>query len=379
MTQPILQFGTGRFLQAHVDLFVSQASVRGEAIGGITVVQTSGNAPSRARIAAFAAGLGYRVEIRGRIGGRIVEETVQVDSIRLALDADTDWPQVMASVAGPVRVIVSNTADRGYVLSPHDSPRLLSSSNDVPRSFPAKLLVLLHHRWLRLPEADLSICPCELIYRNGDTLRGIVLDLARAWGATENFIGYLRERCVWVNSLVDRIVSEALEPIGAVTEPYALWAVEQQAGLVLPCRHPAIVVTEQLACRERLKLMLLNLGHSVLADRWLAAGSPDGQTVFDAMNQPSARGEVEAIWQEEVLPVFDANDEGDVARAYLAEVRERLLNPFLLHRLADIAQGHDEKKRRRFAPVVERATAMGLGLPQARLKAALARADEAGP
>ena len=40
MTTPILQFGTSRFLLAHVDLFVSQALAQqggaGQALGGIT-------------------------------------------------------------------------------------------------------------------------------------------------------------------------------------------------------------------------------------------------------------------------------------------------------------------------------------------------------
>ena len=38
---PILQFGTSRFLQAHVDLFVSEALESGDALGGITVVQST--------------------------------------------------------------------------------------------------------------------------------------------------------------------------------------------------------------------------------------------------------------------------------------------------------------------------------------------------
>jgi len=46
MALPILQFGTGRFLQAHVDLFVSQALARGEALGGIAVVQTTSSVQS---------------------------------------------------------------------------------------------------------------------------------------------------------------------------------------------------------------------------------------------------------------------------------------------------------------------------------------------
>ncbi len=55
MGTPILQFGTSRFLQAHADLFIGEALERGEALGRITVVQTTG-APERAgRLAALAA------------------------------------------------------------------------------------------------------------------------------------------------------------------------------------------------------------------------------------------------------------------------------------------------------------------------------------
>ena len=54
-TTPILQFGTSRFLQAHVDLFVSEALARGEALGTITLVQSSGDPARRSRLEALAA------------------------------------------------------------------------------------------------------------------------------------------------------------------------------------------------------------------------------------------------------------------------------------------------------------------------------------
>ena len=63
-----------------------------------------------------------------------------------------------------------------------------------------------------------------------------------------------------------------------------------------------------------------------------------------------------------------------MAEDYLASVRERFLNPFLEHRLADIARNHAQKKQRRFAPVVALAQELNLGLPQPRLRAALADA-----
>ena len=43
MAFPIIQFGASRFPQAHVDLFVSQAFAKGDAMGRIVAVQTTQN------------------------------------------------------------------------------------------------------------------------------------------------------------------------------------------------------------------------------------------------------------------------------------------------------------------------------------------------
>ncbi|MBX3604877.1 MAG: mannitol dehydrogenase family protein [Piscinibacter sp.] len=368
---PILQFGTGRFLQAHADLFVSQALPLGQALGGIAVVQSTDSEQSSARLAALSGAGGYPVCVRGLRQGRPVDEEVRVHSVHAAWHAGRDWPQLLDAMATQVQVIVSNTADKGYELDPDDTAALLATPTAVPRSFPAKLVVLLLHRWRRLPTAPLTLLPCELISRNGQTLRELVAGLAGSWGAPPAFIAYLRQHCVWLNSLVDRIVSEPLHPAGAIAEPYALWAIERQPRMVLPCTHPAIVLTDDLEHFERRKLWLLNLAHSYLAECWLVEGRRPDETVLDAMNDGALRARLEALWREEVLPVFDALGQRDDALAYLVDLRERLLNPFLAHRLADIAQNHAQKKLRRFAPVIEAAASLRLGIVQARLRSAL--------
>ncbi|RZL33052.1 MAG: mannitol dehydrogenase family protein [Rubrivivax sp.] len=369
---PILQFGTSRFLQAHVDLFVSEAAERGEALGGITVVQTTGNPASTLRTQALARAEGFQVIVRGLVDGQALELRKTCHSVREALHAASDWPAVRERLRGPVQVIVSNTGDSGWLLAPADSADLLARNATAPTSFPAKLLVLLHDRWQAQPEAELTLLPCELVSRNGDALRKLVVALAREWQCEAAFVDWLQARPVWANSLVDRIVSEALEPVGAVAEPYALWVVEAQPRLQLPCRHEAIVLTDDLAGHERLKLFLLNLGHTLLADLWLNARLPADMTVVRAMQHPALRGALEEAWQQEVLPVFDALGQGEQARGYLVGLRERLLNPFLAHRLADIAQNHEQKMARRLRPVVELAKLHLPGLAQPRLNAALA-------
>jgi tagaturonate reductase len=358
LRQPILQFGTSRFLQAHVDFFVSQAlesDAPGAAIGGITVVQTTESADSAKRIAALSDGSGYPVRIRGLRAGEIVDEMLTGRAIRQAVHVRKDWPRVREAVSGPVQIIVSNTGDRGYQLDERDNVSDVAGSGRVPHSFPARLLALLHARWQSQPDAPLTLFPCELIEKNGEVLRGIVVTLASQWGLPGKFIHYLAEHCVWVNSLVDRIVSESIRPVGAVAEPYALWAIERHPRLRVPCVHPSIVLTDK---------------------RWLRDARPADETVYRAMNDPVLRAELETVWSEEVVSVFEALGERDDALAYVAQVRERLLNPFLEHRLADIAQNHAQKKQRRIAPLLTLAASLtqakGARIEQPRLTEMLA-------
>lgn len=373
MSEPILQFGTSRFLLAHVALFVSQALERGDAIGGIGVVQTTGNPASHARVAALSRQGSYPVRIRGREQDRAVDSVVVCNAIRSAWIADRDWASVRRAAIEDVRVIVSNTGDTGYRLDERDSPRVLEQGAAAPRSYPAKLLALLHSRWQERPGDGVSVFPCELVENNGDTLREIALGLAVQWSLPEPFVEYLGQRCVWVNSLVDRIVSEPIDPVGAVAEPYALWAIERRAGMQLPCTHENIVLTDDLRSYERLKLFFLNLGHSWLAEQWLTEQRSSSETVLDAMQDPRVRAGLETVWQEEVLPVFAAMDMRARAEDYVASVRERFCNPYLDHRIADIAQNHVAKVKRRVLPLIELANSLVTAGAQPRLRGLLAK------
>ncbi len=362
---PILQFGASRFLQAHVDLFVSEALPRGEAMGPIAVAGTTGSPESRRRVAAFAAGKPYPVLVKGLSEGAIVDESVEVRSVGAGVDAETQWEEIERLFIA-ARCAISNTADRGYETDPDDRP-----DAGPPRSFPGKLakLLLARHRAHGQP---ITLFPCELTPANGRVLRGVVLDVLERWQAPANVRRWVEQECVWVNSLVDRIVSEPLEPLGAVAEPYALWAIENQPGLELPCRHAAMVVAGDLKPYERLKLFILNLGHTYLAEIWARQGGAPGLTVREAMADKTTRAKLDALYDEEVLPVFAGIGMGDEANAYLKTVIERLSNPFLDHRLSEITINHEAKKRRRFGGLIELAGANDVRVGQPRLSAALA-------
>jgi tagaturonate reductase len=290
---------------------------------------------------------------------------VEVGSVGAGVDAATQWDELERLFIA-ARCAVSNTADRGYEGDPNDRP-----DAEPPRSFPAKLAKLLLARFSAGAD-PITLFPCELTPANGKVLRGVALDMLDRWQAPAKARRWVGAECLWVNSLVDRIVSEPLEPLGAVAEPYALWAIEDQPGLELPCRHEAIVVAADLKPYERLKLFILNLGHTYLAEIWARQGGAPGLTVREAVADTTMRTKLDALYEEEVLPVFAAIGMGDEAQVYLKTVIERFSNPFLDHRLAEIFTNHDAKKRRRFGGLIDLAKANEAPVSLSRLIAALA-------
>lgn len=340
----ILQFGTSRFLQAHVDLFASEARASGQNVPDIVVVQTTAHAGRTRRLAGFGDPAGFPVILRGIEHGVAVEREVRVTSVREGLSGVRDWTRLAALFVGDATHIVSNTGDAGYRVT--DEDRRLPGQDEVPASFCAILAELLHRRW-RAGRGGITLMPCELVTRNGDRLRDIITALAADQQRDPAFADWLADSCVWVNTLVDRIVSTPLEPAGAIAEPYALWAIEHQPGLVLPFDHPALALTDDLARFERLKLYILNLGHSWLAERWRCAGEAPDYTVRAAMADAVTRRDLERVMAEEVVPGFAVHGLGDDAAAYVATTLDRFANPYLDHLLADIAGDHAAKLDKR--------------------------------
>jgi len=342
MTTPIIQFGTSRFLQAHADLFVSEALETGDAIGKITVVQTTGSPERAGRLSALAAPGGFPVTIRGLAGGVEIDRTQNVTSVARALSTGGDWDEVKRLVAEEAEILVSNTGDTGYNVRDDDL------DEEIPVSFPGKLIRLLHARFAANGR-PLTVLPSELISRNGDRLKEIILRLQAERIKNADFASWLSTTVVWGNTLVDRIVSEPLEPAGAVAEPYALWAIENQPGLRAPCRHPCVLLVDDLTPYEKLKLHILNLGHTVLSDIWLKTERPQDETVKDILRDPDIHAILMEIYETEVIPGFAAKGLGQEAADYVALTLERFRNPFLEHRIRDIANHHVEKIARRIA------------------------------
>lgn len=348
MTGEIFQFGTSRFLQAHVALFAHEAAEAGQTIPPITIVQVTGAAERAGRLAAFNDPKGYPVLLRGLQDNAIVDRRIQVRSVRRGLAVQTQWGELRDSFVREAEWVVSNVGDSGYDLSDAALVPDAFGAEHPPTGYPALLTVLLFERWRHNP-TPLKILPCELISRNGEMLKGIVMRLAPILSADAAFAAWLKDDVLWANSLVDRIVSEPIEPAGAVAEPYALWAVQRQRGLYMPFDHPAVIMTDDLDRHERLKLHILNLGHTVIADRWLGEHAPADMTVRMFLEDNDRVEWLRTIFRDEVVPAFALAGWEGAAQDYIATTIDRFRNPFLDHRIADIAKNHSQKLERRVA------------------------------
>jgi len=368
----ILQFGTSRFLQAHVDLFAWQARESGQTVPDITIVQASGDQERARRLPAFANPAGFPVIIRGVEDGRVRDQSIMVRSVVAGLAARHDWHALCDLFVGPVTHVISNTGDSGFDVAASD--RRPPDAGAPPVSFCGMLAALLRLRWAA-GRPGITVLPCELRSGNGSALRHIVSALVNDQGGEPDFLAWLGSECLWADTLVDRIVSEAIEPAGAIAEPYALWAIQGQPGLALPFTHPSIVVTDDLEPYERLKLHILNLGHSWLAEGWRKWGGPIGMTVREAIADPHLGSSLKSVYQTEVIPGFETRGMAGEAARYVTTTLERFENPFLAHRLQDIFQHHRMKVDRRVGDFIRWVEETGgdIALPQLR---ALARDTE---
>jgi tagaturonate reductase len=348
LPETILQFGSGRFLRAFADLFIHQANAQGQAVGKVVIVQSTGG--DRAGGLTRQGGR-YHVVIRGLEAGRVVDRIEACESVNRALVASSQWDAVLALARSPqLRVILSNTTEKGYDLDPGDGPE-----DDPPRSFPAKLLAVLGARF----EAGLpgvTLVPCELREHQADLLRGLVLGLARQWELPVEFVAWLESSCYWLNTLVDRIVTGtprehpllAEDSLLTACEPYALFAIQEKPGADRFLEHPAVVWTPDVMPYFLRKVRILNGAHTALLIKALPRGFT---TVREAVEDRELGAWLERLLFEEVVPVLVGRV--DEPAGFAKQTLERFKNPFIEHKLSDIALHHATKVQVRLVPTAQ--------------------------
>ena len=361
----VLQIGEGNFLRGFVDWMLHECR-RQELYAG-SVVVTQPRPAGRPRIEALARQDGlYTLVTRGLQDGEPVESRSIISGFREAIDPYEEWERFMAVAESPEqRLVVSNTTEAGlrYMPEPLAAGKPLAS-------FPAKAAYMLFRRYERYggsPDGGLIFLPCELLERNGDELKRCVLLHARDWGLPEAFEAWVTAHSRFLNSLVDRIVTgypgdqtaEAWfaewgyrDSMVNTAEPYHFWAIEaeDELGGLLPLRAAGlnVVWTDDLQPYQTRKVRILNGAHTLMTPLALLNG---WESVRETMDNPELGAFVRETVREDIIPVLPMAA-GEL-HAYADSVFERFLNPFIHHRLADIAMNTISKFRTRLLPTME--------------------------
>jgi tagaturonate reductase len=325
----VLQFGTGRFLRGFVEAFIDEIEGPGKDAGEpprrrVTVVETTGSGMA-GRLA--AQDFAYVLHTRGLEHGAVVDASRLLTVIDRGVDASEREDELIEAALDPdLRAIVSNTTEQGYALGRF--PRLLAT-------------ILAARARAQLP--GLVILPCELIERNGDRLRKLVSEELALADEGPTIVAMVDEANAWATTMVDRIVTAASGAddsgldLGVVVEPYASWVIETPADVPL-VDHPSVTRTADVTPYVLRKVRILNGAHTALVVR--TRGSRY-QLVREALDDQGIADWLESLMREEIVPALgDRVVDGD---GFVSSVLERLRNPFLDHRLSDIAVNQQQK------------------------------------
>ena len=347
-TRPIrvLQFGGGVFLRGFFDWMLQKANDAGVCDGAAVIVRsrTRGTDPLSAQ--------NFNYTHIARDGGHV--DVTVVDSIAGSVDAAGDYAAFLKLAELPTpEVIVSNTTEAGIVYESCPRP-----TDTCPPTFPAKLTAFLHRRFSVGGEGFL-ILPCELIERNGDTLRDTVLRHAADWALGSDFAAWVKTSCSFRNTLVDRIVSgapDADEDAGLAytdalintSEYFHLFVIEGEEDARLPFARIGLNVkwVPSVEDYRTVKVRILNGAHTSMIPYAMLLGL---ETVGDCLRDERTERHLKGCL-EEILTSMD----GDAAenRAYADEVLTRFANPYIHHLCAAISLNSVSKFRVRVLPSI---------------------------
>lgn len=372
LREKVVQFGEGNFLRAFVDWMISRMNARGLFSGSVIVVQPI----PQGMVDKINEQDGlYTVLLRGIQSGKPVEEQEIVTSVSRGLNPYTDFAGFLKCAENPdLRFIVSNTTEAGIAFSDRDRV-----TDAPPASFPGKLTVFLQHRFKHFrggADKGCVMLPCELIERNGDTLKDDVRKTAQLWGLEPAFLDWVENHNEFTNTLVDRIVTGyPKDEFAALTaklgyydtlldagEFFHSWVIESRWDLSeeFPLTKAGldVVWTSNMTPYRDRKVRILNGAHTMMA---LAAYLAGKTTVGECMADGLIRGYVETAIAEEIIPTLDLPKD-DLLR-FGAAVLERFANPHIKHYLLSIALNSTSKYRARVLPSVLEFQRRAGGLP----------------
>lgn len=357
--EKILQFGEGNFLRAFVDWMIDKANRDGIYHGSVVLCQPISQG-LKDKINA-QDGI-YTLAMRGSENGQPVENIEVITSVSRCINPYENYDALMELArSADLEVVISNTTEAG--ISYHEGDKL---TDCPPVSFPAKVTAFLYERFRTFNgsmEKGLLFLPVELIDNNGAELKRLVLKYAEEWGLGEAFTNWVTSANEFTNTLVDRIVTGYprdeisyfenklgyKDQIIDTSELFNLWVIEgnEKWKEIFPVHKTDanIIWTDDVKPYKKRKVRILNGAHTSTV---LAAYLAGYDIVKDFMDDDTIRAFMNCVIYREVIPTLDLPKEE--LESFASAVNDRFANPYIKHKLLDIALNSCSKFNARCLP-----------------------------
>jgi tagaturonate reductase len=357
----VLQFGDGNFLRGFADWIVDILNEKTDFNGDIQIVRPLRKGSAKKRD--DQDGL-YHVALMGLQNGNMISQTRLIKSISGFVDPyESGNLFLKAAENRDLKFVFSNTTESGITFNVNDN-----DPNAMPDSFPGKVTALLYHRYKTFngdPAQGLIFFPCELIEKNGDVLKSVILRYCNHWNLPAAFAQWVAESNTFCNSLVDRIVpgfpkdtiEEIMEKTGyednqvVSAEPFHLWVIEapEEVRKLFPADKAglSVIYAKDLSPYRTQKVRILNGAHSALTPLAYLRGL---RTVRESVADSYCGAFIRKAIFEEIIPTLDS-PEAELNQ-FANDVLERFQNPFIRHELKSIALNSISKFKVRVLPSI---------------------------
>ncbi len=360
-TERIIQFGEGNFLRAFANWMIHEMNKQANFDAGVVVVQPIEQ--GLVKLLNDQDGL-YTLYLNGIKNGQAISEHDVIDCIQRSINPYENYTAYLANAENPdLRFVISNTTEAGIAYHADDKLK------DTPQtSFPGKLTALLYKRFQTFGGASdkgLIVIPCELIDKNGDNLKKIVLQYAANWNLGGDFVEWINEDNIFCNTLVDRIVpGYPRDKMDAITaelgykdnlvvegEQFHLWVIEGPEAVKEEIPAEAcglnIVFTNNMEPYRTRKVRILNGAHTSLVPVGYLYGI---DKVRESIEDVVVGGFLKDAIFEEICPTLDLSKEE--LDQFSKDVLDRFRNPYLEHALISISLNSTSKYKTRVLPSV---------------------------
>lgn len=355
--EKVIQFGSGNFMRGFLNWQLQQMNNQHLFNGSAVLVKPTRH-PSK--VSLEEQDYLYTVILEGFFQGEIVHTSEIITTANRLINPYDEWETYLQLAEDEdLAFIISNTTEAGIQFDEKDC-----IINQPSTSFPGKLTTLLYKRF-QLKKRGFTIIPCELIDRNGEKLKEVVLQYASLWNLEQDFINWIHAENTFCCSLVDRIVpgyprdqAELLnqehgyiDNLMVKAEPYLLWVIEgpQELKETFPLKKAGlnVIVTNDMTPYRERKVHLLNGPHTAMVPLGLLAGL---ETVEDVMNDKDFAFFVNHLMSQEIIPLLPLPIEE--LKTYATSIMERFKNPFIRHELTSIALNSVSKYKARLLPLL---------------------------